>query len=278
MSAVSALPFILSPDLKLSYTDALFEAISGITTTGASILPDIDNAPHSILYYRAQLNFLGGLGIIVLAVALLPIIGIGGAKLYQSEVSGLAKDERITPRLEDTAQRIWFIYALLAVSCALAYYLAGMDWFAALCHSFSTVSLGGFSPHSASLAHYNSASIELVGGVFSILAAVNFTLYFLAGCRRSLKPLFQNPELRFFLAVLAGVVAFACGYLYLTDEYVSPGRSALSRVFPGCLDHDRGLSELAVTRCAGVDSQQLFWRLCRFDLRRHQGHAVFNAV
>ncbi|HEX7025622.1 MAG TPA: potassium transporter TrkG [Gammaproteobacteria bacterium] len=229
VSAVSALPFILSPNLQLSYTDAVFEAISGITTTGASILADIDNAPHSILYYRAQLNFLGGLGVIVLAVALLPMIGVGGAKLYQSEVSGLAKDERITPRLEDTARRIWFIYALLAAGCTLAYYLAGMNWFAALCHSFSTVSLGGFSTHSASLAHYDSASIELVGGVFSILAAVNFTLYFIAGRRLSLKPLFQNPELRFFLAVVAGTVAFTCGYLYLTKMF--PPQEALYHGF-----------------------------------------------
>lgn len=220
LSAVSALPFILSLDLNLSYTDAVFEAISGITTTGASILPDIDNTPHSILYYRAQLNYLGGLGIIVLAVALLPIIGIGGAKLYQSEIPGPIKDERITPRLADTARNLWLIYLLLAVCCALAYFFAGMDWFDALCHSLSTMSLGGFSPRSASLGYFqNNAAIELVGGVFSVLAAVNFALYFSVWHRKSLKPMLQNPELLFFLAVLGGVVLFTCGYLYLTKVF-----------------------------------------------------------
>lgn len=229
LSAVSALPFILSPDLDLSYTDAVFEAISGITTTGASILSDIDNTPHSILYYRAQLNFLGGLGIIVLAVALLPIIGIGGAKLYQSETPGPVKDERITPRLEDTARRIWFIYVLLAIGCGLSYHVAGMNWFDALCHSFSTVSLGGFSSRSASLAYFQSFSIELVAGVFSILAAVNFALYFSTWYRRSLTPLFHNPELRFFLMVMGGMIIFTCGYLYLDGFF--PAREALIHGF-----------------------------------------------
>lgn len=229
VSAVSALPFIFSTDLNLSYTDAVFEAISGITTTGASILPDIDHTPHSILYYRAQLNYLGGLGIIVLAVALLPIIGIGGAKLYQSESPGPVKDERITPRLEDTARRIWFIYALLAAFCGLSYHLAGMNWFDALCHSFSTMSLGGFSPRAASLAYYDNPAIELVGGVFSILAAVNFALYFAAWFRRSPKPLFENPELRFFLAVIGGVIVFTCGYLYLDGFF--PKQEALIHGF-----------------------------------------------
>ncbi len=219
LSLIGALPFVASQELSLGLTNALFEAISGITTTGGSILTDIDGAPKAFLYYRAQLNFLGGLGIIVLAVAILPITGIGGAQLYQSEVPGPSKDEKITPRLADTARRLWLIYALLAVACCLSYGLAGMGWFDALCHSLSTVSLGGFSTHGASLGYYDNAAIEVVGGVFSILAAVNFALYFAAFQHRNLKPLLANPEVRFFLFILTVVVGFTCSYLYTTDTF-----------------------------------------------------------
>lgn len=219
LSLISALPFIVSPELSLTLTNAVFEAISGITTTGASILSDIDGAPKAFLYYRAQLNFLGGLGIIVLAVAILPITGIGGAQLYQSEMPGPSKDEKITPRLADTARQLWLIYAVLAVACGLSYWLAGMGWFDALCHGLSTVSLGGFSPHGASLGYYDSAAIEVVGGVFSILAAINFALYFAVFQNRSLKPLLVNPEVRFFLLILTSVVSFTCFYLYRTDTF-----------------------------------------------------------
>lgn len=222
-SALSTMPFYLDNRIELSLTDAVFEGISGITTTGASILDDIDNLPKSILYYRAQLNFLGGLGIIVLAVAILPLLGIGGAKLYKSETPGPMKDEKMTPRLADTARNLWLIYAGLALACGISYYLAGLGWFDALCHSLSTVSLGGFSSHSSSLGFYNSPSIELVGGIFSILAAVNFALYFVAFSRRSLAPILKNPEFRFFTLILSLVVSVTCVELYRTGTFDAQG-------------------------------------------------------
>lgn len=222
-SVVSAMPFYLDSRLNLPLSDAVFEGVSGITTTGASVLNDIDNLPKSILYYRAQLNFLGGLGIIVLAVAILPLLGIGGAKLYQSETPGPMKEEKMTPRLADTARNLWVIYAGLTMGCGVAYHLAGMNWFDALCHSLSTVSLGGFSPHGSSLGFYNNPAIELVGGIFSILAAVNFALYFLAFSRRSLEPILNNSEFRFFLLILSLVVAVTCVELYRTGTFDAQG-------------------------------------------------------
>lgn len=222
-SAVSSIPFILDQRLELTLTDAVFEGVSGITTTGASVLEDIDGLPKSILYYRAQLNFLGGQGIIVLAVAVLPLLGIGGAKLYQSEMPGPLKEEKITPRLADTAKHLWLIYFGLAVVCAAAYFLAGMDVFDAICHSLSTVSLGGFSPHGASLGFYDSFAIELVGGVFSILAAVNFALYFLVFSKLSLKPILRDQEFRFFILILSLVVGFTCFELYRSGTFTAEG-------------------------------------------------------
>lgn len=218
-SAISTMPLYFDSRLELSLTDALFEGISGITTTGASVLDDIDNLPKSILYYRAQLNFLGGLGIIVLAVAVMPFLGIGGVKLYQSEMPGPMKEEKFTPRLADTARNLWVIYTSLALACGISYYLAGMNLFDALCHSLSTVSLGGFSTHGSSLGFYNNPAIELVGGVYSILAAVNFALYFVAISRGSLRPILRNSEFQFFSFILSLVVGVTCLELYRTDTF-----------------------------------------------------------
>lgn len=218
-SAMSALPFILDSRLNMTLTDAVFEGVSGITTTGASVFSNIDTLPKSILFYRAQLNFLGGLGIIVLAVAIMPFLGIGGAKLYQSEMPGPMKEEKMTPRLADTARNLWGLYSVLALACALSFKAAGMNWFDAICHSLSTVSLGGFSTHGDSLGFYNSAAVELVAGVFSILAAINFALYYVALVRRSVRPILQNAEFRFFIFILSCIVGVACLELYRTQTF-----------------------------------------------------------
>ncbi|MBV1788435.1 potassium transporter [Marinobacterium sp. D7] len=223
VSIISALPFLLDKRLDLRIVDAVFEGVSGITTTGASILNDIDNQPKSILYYRAQLNFLGGLGIIVLAIAVLPLLGIGGAKLYQSELPGPFKEEKLTPRLADTAKHLWLIYTGLGLACGIAYFLAGMDWFEALCHALSTVSLGGFSPHGDSLGFYDNPAIELVGGIFSILAAINFALYFAAISKVSLMPILRNSEFQFFILMVTLVVGFTCLELYRTGTFDAQG-------------------------------------------------------
>lgn len=147
-SLISAIPIWLDSALGLSFADALFEGVSGITTTGATVVGDVSALPRSYLYYRSQLNFVGGLGVIVLAVAVLPLLGIGGAKLYQSEMPGPFKEDRLTPRLADTSRTLWLTYLLLGMACSFAYMLAGMPAFEALCHGLSTVSLGDF-PHEA---------------------------------------------------------------------------------------------------------------------------------
>ncbi|CAM3793308.1 TrkH family potassium uptake protein [Rahnella bruchi] len=200
-SLISAMPLWLDDTLGMSFADALFEGVSGITTTGATVIGNVSGLSKTYLYYRAQLNFIGGLGVIVLAVAVLPLLGIGGAKLYQSEMPGPFKEERLTPRLADTSRTLWLTYVLLGLACSAAYMMAGMPAFDALCHGLSTVSLGGFSTHNESIGYYHSNAIELVAGAFSLLSGINFTVWFIAFSRRTLKPFRQNAELRFFLLV-----------------------------------------------------------------------------
>ncbi|MFM2480851.1 potassium transporter TrkG [Celerinatantimonas sp. YJH-8] len=218
-SLMSAIPFLLDHHLHFTVADAIFEGVSGITTTGASVIQNVDSSARSILYYRAQLNFLGGLGIIVLATAIFSSLGIGGSKVYLSETPGPLKEDKLTPRLADTAKHLWLIYSALAVLCIASFYVAGMSFFDALCHGLATVSLGGFSTHGASLGFYHSHAIELVGGIFSILAGVNFALYFTVVNRRSLQALLEDAECRFFISVAGVLILFTCVSLYLTHTY-----------------------------------------------------------
>ncbi|MGD8206093.1 TrkH family potassium uptake protein [Pantoea sp. FN0305] len=218
-SVISAMPLWLDDSVGLSFIDALFEGVSGITTTGATVIGDVSNLPAAYLYYRAQLNFIGGLGVIVLAVAVLPLLGIGGAKLYQSEMPGPFKEERLTPRLADTSRSLWLTYLLLGLACCAAYMLAGMPAFDALCHGLSTVSLGGFSTRSESIGYWNSSAIELVAGLFSLLSAINFTVWFVAFTRRTLQPFRRNAELRFFLLVTLIIVLITAWQLWHVGMY-----------------------------------------------------------
>ncbi|MEY8709595.1 potassium transporter TrkG [Mangrovibacter phragmitis] len=229
-SVISAMPLWLNDSLHISLADALFEGVSGITTTGASIFNNVSLLPRSILYYRAQLNFIGGLGVIVLAVAVLPLLGIGGMKLYQSEMPGPFKEERLTPRLADTSRNLWFTYLLLGLACTIAYMFAGMPWFDALCHGLSTVSLGGFSTRSESIGFFDNQTVELVAGVFSLLSGINFTLYFVAIIRRSIQPFRRNPELRFYFTVAAILVTIVAFEVWRAGMY-SPGDSLVHAFF-----------------------------------------------
>lgn len=221
-SLISAMPLWLDDSYNVSLADAIFEGVSGITTTGASVFHDVSSLPKSILYYRAQLNFVGGLGVIVLAVAVLPLLGIGGMKLYQSEMPGPFKEERLTPRLADTAKSLWLTYLLLGGTCTLAFWLAGMPLFDSLCHGLSTVSLGGFSTQTDSIGFYNSYAIELVAGGFSLLSAINFTLYFVALSRRSITPFIKSAELRFFLMIASIVILIITLEVWRAGMYSLP--------------------------------------------------------
>ena len=242
VSLLSALPFMLAQHPHMRFVDAVFESVSGLTTTGATVLANLDQLPHSILYYRAQLNLLGGMGIVVLAVAILPVLGIGGMQLYRAETPGPMKDEKLTPRIRETAKRLWYVYVGLVIACAVAYWLAGMNAFDAIAHSFATLALGGFSTHSQSIGYFHSAPIEIVGGVFSLLAGVNFALYYVAWKNRSLIAILRNAEFQFYVAVLGIVVAATCVALWMTGTF-GPWRSFYHGFFQAAsIATDNGLT------------------------------------
>ena len=216
-SLIGAVPFMLSTTPAMPLVDAVFETVSGLTTTGATVLSGLDRMPKAILYYRAQLHFLGGIGIVVLAVALLPMLGIGGMQLYRASTPGPMKDEKLTPRITETAKNLWYIYVGLNSACFLAYWLAGMTPFDAICYSFSTVALGGLAPHDASIGYYQKPIFEWITSCFMLMSMVNFALYFLAWRARSLKVILRDPEFRFCMTVVAGIVTLAVLHLYLNE-------------------------------------------------------------
>ena len=212
-----SLPFWLTESLQLSGVDAIFESISGLTTTGATVLTGLDSMPASILLYRHMLQWLGGIGIIVVAVAVLPMLGIGGMQLYRAETPGPSKDSKLTPRITETAKALFSVYLLLTIACALAYGAAGMNSFDAICHAFSTVAIGGFSTHDASMGYFDSLTIYLICSLFMLISAINFGLHYTAWSRRRLGVYRQDSETRFFLGVLSVCVVITCMTLYLAD-------------------------------------------------------------
>ncbi len=231
LSVSGSLPLILSEQLHISVTDAVFESVSGLTTTGATVLTELDTLPHSILFYRQELQWLGGMGIIVLAVAVLPMLGVGGMQLYKAETPGPIKDNKLTPRITETAKALWYIYLSLTVSCALAYWFAGMNVFDAISHSFSTVAIGGFSTHDESLGYFDSAAIDVVAIVFMFLGGVNFALHFLVFRSWNLKSYLKDTEFKVYFSVLFIVSIVAVTYLQITESTDSFEESLLQGVF-----------------------------------------------
>lgn len=197
-----SLPLMLAESPGLTFTDAFFESMSGWTTTGATVITGLDDLPHSILFYRQFLQWLGGMGIIVLAVAILPMLGIGGMQLYRAETPGPMKDSKLTPRITETAKTLWYIYLALTITCCLGYWAAGMNLFDAICHAFSTVAIGGFSTHDASMGFFDNGLIEAVAIFFMIASSFNFALHFYTWRFRSIKHYFQDAEVRTLLIVL----------------------------------------------------------------------------
>ncbi|MBL4851860.1 MAG: potassium transporter, partial [Gammaproteobacteria bacterium] len=223
LALFGSLPFMLGPGLNMSFTEALFESMSGLTTTGATVIVGLDSLPKALLFYRQELQWLGGMGIIVLAIAILPMFGIGGMQLYRAETPGPMKDNKLTPRITETAKALWYIYLGLTVSCALAYWAFGMSGFDAISHSFSTVAIGGFSTHDASIGYFNSAAIEGVAIVFMLLAGVNFALHFVAVRNMRVSAYWADAEFRAYLFVLFIVAVIACSYLYFNHTFDSVG-------------------------------------------------------
>jgi len=231
LGLAGATPLLISDVPRLSFTDAVFEAVSGFTTTGATVIVGLDELPKSILYYRQQIQWLGGMSIIVLAVALMPVLGIGGMSLYKADTPGPMKDQKMTPRITHTAKALWAVYVLLTALCAGGYYLAGMGAFDAIGHAFSTLSTGGYSPYDLSLGHFDSAAIDAVATVFMFLGGVSFALHFSVLRRRSPGLYFQDPEFRAFFRLVVAIVLAASVYLWLAGEFSSMAESLRHTAF-----------------------------------------------
>ena len=219
LGTAGCLPFLFSPALELSITDAVFESLSGLTTTGATVISGLDSLPKSILFYRQQLQWLGGMGIIVLAISLLPMLGIGGMQLYRAESPGPVKDNKLLPRLAETAKALWFIYLSLTAVCAVAYWMVGMDLFDAIGHSFTTIAIGGFSTHDASLGYFANPGVDLVAIVFMFIAGINFALHFAAWQRKSIRHYLTDPEFLFYAFILLLVSLITISVLYFSNVY-----------------------------------------------------------
>lgn len=218
LPAFAAIPLMIH--LGISHTDAYFEAVSGLTTTGSTILSNIDTLPMSINLWRHQLVWIGGMGLIVLAIAILPLLGIGGRQMFKAETPGPMKDAKMTPRIAETAKGLWLVYLGVSAACILGYRWAGMNWFDAICHAFSTMGLGGFSTHDASFGYFNSPAIELVSIVFMLIAGMNFGTLFLAVNGRSLRPYLHDPEAGWFIGVTLLSILVVAIYIWKDGAYV----------------------------------------------------------
>jgi trk system potassium uptake protein len=222
--AFCTIPLVLFFE-ELSFTDAYFESVSGLTTTGATVFTGLDLMPASINIWRHLLSWIGGMGILVLAVAILPLLGVGGSQVFKAETPGPMKDSKLTPRITETAKYLYMIYFVLSLACAISYKLAGMTWLDAFMHSGSTMSLTGFSSHDASYAHFDSAAIEMVAVTFMLIAGINFSIHFLAWRGKSFRPYAECPEAKWFLLLMAVSVLFISAYLLAHQQYTTFGES-----------------------------------------------------
>jgi trk system potassium uptake protein len=215
----------------LSFTDAYFEAMSGLSTTGSTVITGIDNLSHAMNMWRHALHWLGGMGIIVLAVAVLPLLGVGGMQMYRAEAPGPVKDTKLTPRITETAKALWLVYAGMTVACFLALWAAGMSVFDAICHAFSVMSLGGFSTHDASIGWFNSPVIEFVMMLFMLVAMVNFATHFAALRRRDLTVYRRDPEARWGVVGIAVSLVVVTAIVYFADLYADFGTALRHAAF-----------------------------------------------
>lgn len=226
-----SVPLALDKHLSFSLTDSVFESVSGLTTTGATVITGIDLLPASILFYRQLLQWLGGMGIIVLAVAILPMLGIGGMQLYRAETPGPMKDNKLTPRITETAKALWYIYLALTIACALAYWFAGMSGFDAIAHSFSTVAIGGFSTHDASLGYFDKPFIEGIAVAFMTISGVNFALHFTAWRGRSVRTYLADAEFKTYIVLLCAIAVITSTYLFLSETFKDPASALRYGIF-----------------------------------------------
>ena len=213
-----SIPFYLAELEGVSYIDSLFESISGLTTTGATVLVGLDDMPKSLLFYRHLLQWLGGMGIIVLAVAVLPLLGVGGMQLYKAETPGPLKDSKLTPRITETAKALWFVYLSMTISCSILYKYFGMSWFDAVCHAFSTISIGGFSTHDDSFAFFSNSGLRWTAIIFMVISGINFALHYLAWTKKRLFHYFYDSEVKLYLSLLTSTALITYLTLYFSEN------------------------------------------------------------
>lgn len=228
MGLLAAVPIYIIT--QVSFADAVFEAVSGLTTTGATILIGLDAMPKTFLMYRQFLQWMGGLGVVIFVVAILPMLNVGGMKLLKAETPGPIKGEKLSPRIASTAHYLWTIYFVITIACVLAYYLAGMSLYDAVAHSFATVSTGGMSPYDASFAHFDSVPIMLVADVFMLLGAISFALHFKAFSARNLRAYWGDEETRAFFWLILLLTLVITLELWRAGSYPNP-LMALNQAF-----------------------------------------------
>lgn len=229
LSVLASLPLYFG--IGLSYSDAIFEAASGITTTGATVIVGLDELPPSILFFRQEIQWFGGIGVLVSAIALMPVLGLGGMQMMMAETPGPVKGTKLTPRITETARVLWRIYLALTAGCAAAYWFAGMAPYDAIAHSLTTVSTGGFSTHDASMGYFNSAAIEVVAIVFMLLGAVNFNVHYAAFAQVDLLLYFRSDEVRSFLVFTSFVILAVALVLVNTEPADTFTRSLRAAAF-----------------------------------------------
>ena len=249
MSAIATVPLLIAIP-GLSFTDAYFETMSGLSTTGATVLVGLDLLPPSINMWRAALHWYGGMGIIVLVVAVLPLLGVGGMQLYKAETPGPVKNEKLTPRITETAKALWFVYLLITLACIGSLRLAGMDWYDAVFHAFSTLGLGGFSNYDASIGHYDSLPIELVLIVFMLVSALNFSRHLVAWQQKSLRPYANDSEAKAMLGLVGVATLFVALFVWAHGTYPE---------FPEALRHVAFNLVAVATTCGYVTQDFATW-------------------
>ena len=221
IGVTSSIPFFYAESMNLSLVDSVFEAISALTTTGATIITRLDDLPHSILFYRQLLQWLGGMGIIVLAIAILPMLRIGGMQMFKAETPGPMKDQKLTPRITETAKTLWYLYLGITSVCALAYYMAGMNLFDAVGHAFSTLATGGMSTHDASIGYFNNSLIELISIIFMMIAGVNFASHFIAWRAASMKIYLKDVEIKLYFTIIMAAFSITSIIVIINNTYPS---------------------------------------------------------
>jgi trk system potassium uptake protein TrkH len=227
LALAGSIPFYLS---GMSLMDSFFESMSGITTTGATVITNISSLDESLLIYRQLLQWMGGMGLIVLAIAVMPILGIGGGQIFKTDIPGAMSDQKLTPRITETAKALWLIYFGLTLLCALMYWLAGMNLFDSIAHSLSTVSIGGFSTYDESIGYFNSVGIEMVCILFMIVSASSFALHYSAIFNGRVLRYFYDPEFKFFISIMAVIFIISSMIFFLDLQSFDSQRHLLFQV------------------------------------------------